>query len=147
MISVAAVQHPSVYLSKEGCLERAVETIKQAASENIDLLVFPEGWVPGYPMFVWGMIPTNNSGEFDQLYRLHYSNSIDLTKDQLSPVREAAREYGVVVVMCINERAGELSAGTIYNTAVTIDATGEILNVHRKMMPTNFSHRRAKGRA
>jgi nitrilase len=39
--------------------------------------------------------------------------------------------------MCINERAGELSAGTIYNTAVTIDATGEILNVHRKVMPTN----------
>ena len=137
MISVAAVRHPSVYLNKDGCLERAVEVIKQAASENIDLLVFPEGWVPGYPMFIWGMIPTNNSGEFDQLYRLHYSNSIDLSKDQLAPVREAAREYGVVVVMCINERAGELSAGTIYNTAVTIDATGEILNVHRKVMPTN----------
>ena len=137
MISVAAVQHPSDYLNRDGCLERAVEVIKQAAHENLELLVFPEGWVPGYPMFVWGMIPTNNSGEFDQLYRLHYSNSIDLTKDQLSPVREAAREYGVVVVMCINERAGELSAGTIYNTAVTIDATGEILNVHRKVMPTN----------
>jgi len=137
MISVAAVQHPSDYLNRDGCLERAVEVIKQAADENLELLVFPEGWVPGYPMFVWGMIPTNNSGEFDQLYRRHFSNSIDLSKDQLAPVREAAREYGVVVVMCINERAGELSAGTIYNTAVTIDATGEILNVHRKVMPTN----------
>ena len=137
MISVAAVQHPSDYLNRDGCLERAVEVIKQAADENLELLVFPEGWVPGYPMFVWGMIPTNNSGEFDQLYRRHFSNSIDLSKDQLAPVREAAHEYGVVVVMCINERAGELSAGTIYNTAVTIDATGEILNVHRKVMPTN----------
>lgn len=106
MISVAAVQHPSDYLNRDGCLERAVEVIKQAADENLELLVFPEGWVPGYPMFVWGMIPTNNSGEFDQLYRLHFSNSIDLSKDQLAPVREAAREYGVVVVMCINERAG-----------------------------------------
>ncbi len=137
MISVAAVQHPSDYLNRDGCLERAVEIIKQAAGEKLELLVFPEGWVPGYPMFVWGMIPTNNSGEFDQLYRRHFSNSIDLSKDQLAPVREAAREYGVVVVICINERAGELSAGTIYNTAVTIDATGEILNVHRKVMPTN----------
>lgn len=137
MISVAAVQYSSDYLNRDGCLERAVEIIKQAADENIELLVFPEGWVPGYPMFIWGMIPTNNSGEFDQLYRRLFSNSIDLSKDQLAPVREAAREYGVVVVMCINERAGELSAGTIYNTAVTIDASGEILNVHRKMMPTN----------
>ncbi len=137
MVSVAAVQYPSSYLNRDGCLERAIEIIKQAADENLELLVFPEGWIPGYPMFVWGMIPTNNSGEFDQLYRQHYSNSIDLSKDQLAPVREAAREYGLVVVMCINERAGDMSAGTIYNTAVTIDATGEILNVHRKVMPTN----------
>jgi nitrilase len=137
MISVAAVQEPSIYMDKEGCLNRAVEIIKQAANENIELLVFPEGWVPGYPLFVWGMIPTNDPGELDQLYRRLFSNSIDLSKDQLAPVREAAREYGIVVVMCVNERAGELSSGTIYNTAVTIDATGEILNVHRKVMPTN----------
>ncbi len=137
MVSVAAVQHPSKYLNRDGCLERAVEIIKQAAKENVELLVFPEAWVPGYPMFIWGMTPTNNAGEFDQLYRQLFSNSIDLSKDQLAPVQEAAREYGVVVVMGINERAGELSAGTIYNTAVTIDATGEILNVHRKVMPTN----------
>ncbi len=137
MISVAAVQQPSVFLDKNGCLERAVEIIEQAASEKINLIVFPEGWLPGYPLFVWGMIPTNNTGEFDQLYRRQYSNSIDLSKNQLAPVCEAAREHGVVVVMCINECAGELSTGTIYNTVVTIDATGDILNVHRKVMPTN----------
>ncbi|MFT5110729.1 MAG: nitrilase [Parasphingorhabdus sp.] len=85
---------------------------------------------------MFGNDSDNNSGEFDQFYRRLFSNSIDLSKDQLAPVREAAREYGVVVV-CVNECAGELSAGTIYNTAVTIDTTGEILNVHRKVMPTN----------
>lgn len=53
MISVAAVQHPSNYLNRGGCLERAVEIIKQAANDNIELLVFPKGWLPGYPMFVW----------------------------------------------------------------------------------------------
>ena len=42
-----------------------------------------------------------------------------------------------MVVMGMNERASELSAGTLYNTMVIIDATGEILNVHRKLMPTN----------
>ncbi|MCP4288073.1 MAG: carbon-nitrogen hydrolase family protein, partial [Gammaproteobacteria bacterium] len=53
MISVAAVQHPSVFLDKDGCLERAVHIIEQAANEKINLLVFPEGWLPGYPLFVW----------------------------------------------------------------------------------------------
>jgi len=124
-------------MSKNGCLERAIEIIKKAGKEKIQLLVFPEGWIPGYPLFAWDLLPSSDFGELDQLYRKHFSNSIDLSKDQLAPIREAAREYGIVVVMCINERAGELSSGTIYNTAVTIDATGEILNVHRKVMPTN----------
>ncbi len=137
MITIAAVQYPSVFLDIEGCLERAVELIKQAAVEGVNLLVFPEGWIPGYPLFIWGMVPSNNPGEFDQMYRRLFANSIDLPKDELAPIREAAREHGIVVVMCINERAGELSAGTLYNTAVTIDATGDILNVHRKVMPTN----------
>ncbi len=137
MISVAAVQYSSKYMNKSGCLERAVEIIKKASGEGIELLVFPEGWLPGYPLFVWGLLPTNDSGELDQLYRIHFSNSVDLSKDELKPIKKAAREYGIVIVMCINERSGEMSRGTIYNTAVTIDATGDILNVHRKVMPTN----------
>ena len=43
----------------------------------------------------------------------------------------------LVVVMGLNERERDLSAGTVYNSVATIDATGEILNVHRKLMPTN----------
>ncbi len=137
MISVAAVQYPSDYMNKSGCIERAVKAIKNAAKQNIGLILFPEGWLPGYPLFVWGMLPSNDPGDFDQVYRKLLSNSIDLSKDELAPIKEAAREYGVVVVICINEQASELSSGTIYNTAVTIDATGKILNVHRKVMPTN----------
>lgn len=121
MISVAAVQQPSDYLNKNGCLERAVSIIEKAANEGIQLLVFPEGWIPGYPLFVWELLPSNDKGVLDQIYRRHFSNSIDLSRNELDPIREAAREHGIVVVMCINERAGELSSGTIYNTAVTIE--------------------------
>ena len=52
MISVAAVQQPSDYLNKSGCLQRAVEIVEKAAKKNIQLLVFPEGWIPGYPLFI-----------------------------------------------------------------------------------------------
>jgi len=37
----------------------------------------------------------------------------------------------------MNERDGELSRATIYNTVVIISAHGIILNRHRKLMPTN----------
>ncbi|MCP3974028.1 MAG: carbon-nitrogen hydrolase family protein [bacterium] len=137
MVRVAAVQEPGVYFDRDGCLQRAVELIERAAADGIELIVFPEGWIPGYPDFVWGLVPSNNSGDVERLYGRLFANAVDLSADGLSPVRAAAREHGVVVVMGINERASEMSAGTLYNTAVTIDATGEILNVHRKVMPTN----------
>jgi nitrilase len=53
--------------------------------------------------------------------------------EQLAPVCEAAREAGVVVVLGLQEKSG----GTLYNSGAIIDADGRILNLHRKLMPTN----------
>lgn len=137
MVKVGAVQEPGAHFDLEGCLARAVEIIGQCAAQGVQLIVFPEGWIPGYPDFVWALVPSNNAGEVDLLYRQLFANAVDLSSDGLAPLSEAAREHGVVVVIGVNERASEMSAGTLYNTVVTIDATGEILNVHRKVMPTN----------
>ncbi len=137
MPKVSAVQFPPVYYDLDKGLERAVEIVRNAAGEGIELLMFPEAWLTGYPMLAWTVAPDNEFGEFSKLYKRMYDNAPDLSKDHLRPVREAAKEHGVVVVMGLNERASEMSAGTLYNTAATIDATGEILNVHRKVMPTN----------
>lgn len=40
-------------------------------------------------------------------------------------------------VVGINERECELSRATLYNAVVTIGPDGEVLNKHRKLMPTN----------
>jgi nitrilase len=137
MVRVAAVQEPGVYFDRDGSIARAVELIERAAADGVELMVFPEAWLPGYPDFVWGLPPSNEPGDVERLYLQLFANSVDLASDQLAPIQAAAREHHVVVVMGINERASEMSAGTLFNTAVTIDATGEILNVHRKVMPTN----------
>ena len=63
--------------------------------------------------------------------------SVDLTTDDLQPLREAAAEHGVVVVCGIHEREGAFSRATLYNTLVTIGADGSLLNRHRKLIPTN----------
>ena len=52
-------------------------------------------------------------------------------------LREAAKQHRITIVCGIDEREGELSRGTIYNTVVVIGPDGEILNRHRKLMPTN----------
>jgi nitrilase len=134
---IAAVQQSPVIYDLKGCLERATEIVERAASEGIEMLVFPEAWFPGYPDHAWVLSATNDIAAINTLHVRLFRNSVDLSRDGLAPLREAARKHGIVIVACINERASNQSASTIYNTAVTIDADGQILNVHRKCMPTN----------
>ena len=47
---VAAVHAAPVYMDKKASLDKAVGLIKQAGEEGIKLLVFPETFVPGYPV-------------------------------------------------------------------------------------------------
>jgi nitrilase len=64
-------------------------------------------------------------------------NSVDLKAGQLKPIQAAARRLKVTVSIGIHERDGEFSRGTLYNSVVLIGPDGEILNRHRKLMPTN----------
>lgn len=137
MPRIAAVQESPVYWDLPNSLERATGIVARAAAEGIGMLVFPEAWFPGYPEYAWFLAPSKDSAAIKDIYARLFENAVDLSRDGLAPLRAAAREHGIVIVVGINERAAEQSAGTLYNTAVTIDADGTLLNVHRKCMPTN----------
>jgi len=136
-MKVAVVQEPPVYLDKGASLERAVDLVGHAAAGGAELIVFPEVWLPGYPTFVWRLAPGAGMRATDELFALSQANSVDLSRDDLSPVRAAAKEHGVVVVMGHQEVDGRVSGSTLFNSAAIIDADGRILNNHRKLMPTN----------
>lgn len=136
-MKVAVVQYPPVYMDKAKSIERAVELISEAAGQDSGLIVFPEAWLPGYPTFVWRLSPGADMKKTDELYALSQTNSVDLSKDDLGPVKEAAQENGIVVVMGHQELDGALSGSTLFNSVAIIDADGRLLNNHRKLMPTN----------
>ncbi|MEX5726722.1 nitrilase [Rhodovulum iodosum] len=137
MVRTAIVQQPPVYLDLEASLARAVALVEEAAEGGAGLVVFPEAWFPGYPTFVWRLTPGADMGKTDALFARLLANSVDLSRDGLAPLREVARERGVVVVAGVQECDAALSGSTIFNSAVVIDADGTIANVHRKLMPTN----------
>lgn len=136
-MKIAVVQQPPVYLDKARSIERAVELMAQAAEEGSRLIVFPEAWLPGYPTFVWRLSPGADMAKTDELYALSQANSVDLSKDDLAPVKEAAKEHGMVVVIGHQELDGAVSGSTLFNSVAIIDADGRMLNNHRKLMPTN----------
>ncbi len=136
-LTVAVVQRPPVLLDRDATMKAAVEHLQAAADSGAGLIVFPETYVPGYPVWMWSLRPGDDYRLTGEIHRELLENSVDLAGDDLASVREAAAERGVVVVMGVHERDSQFSRATLYNTLVTIGADGSILNRHRKLVPTN----------
>jgi len=137
MSKLAIVQEPPVFLDRDGTIESAVKFVGQAATQGAELVVFPEAYVPGYPAWVWRLRP---GGDWDPSERLHQrllEQAVDLERGDLDPLCEAARRHRVTILCGVNERAGDMSRTTLYNSYVVIGSDGGLLNRHRKLMPTN----------
>ena len=134
---VAVVQHAPVTLHRDRTLKRGVELMEEAAEGGARLVSFPETWVPGYPEWLWRLRPGDDYDLTADIHRRLLENSVDLAAGQLKPIQAAARKLKQTVSIGVHERDSQYSRGTMYNTVVLIDADGEIVNRHRKLMPTN----------
>lgn len=125
----AAVQwSPEVLVPSLGA-QKAVAAIEEAAREQVQLLVFPEAWLLGYPYWA-GIAPQDP--EYQQYRQLLFERALDIEGPEIQCVREAASANGVAVVMGLNERRGS----SIYCTQAFIGTDGALLGAHRKLMPT-----------
>jgi nitrilase len=136
MTTVALVQEPPVFLDRAATLGRAVDAVGRAADREARLVVFPEAYVAGYPDWVWRSAP-RDFALAAQLHERLLASAVDLARDDLAPLREAARRREVTVVCGVNERDGEFGRSTLYNTVVVVGPDGAVLNRHRKLVPTN----------
>jgi nitrilase len=65
------------------------------------------------------------------------ANAVDIEAGGLDPICKAARRHGVTVVIGMSEIDGRFSGTTLYNSVAIIGPDGDLLNRHRKLMPTN----------
>lgn len=133
-IRVAIAQEAPIFLNLAASVAKAREIIAKAAAEDIQLLAFPETWLPGYP--VW-LDDSPRAGLWDEpgtraVYRILAENSLSLDGPEVAQLREAAAENSITVVMGIHERRGN----TLYNTILFLHEDGRQVTVHRKLMPT-----------
>ena len=137
MAKIAVVQTPPVLLNRERTIEKAVNLVREVAAEGAELVVFPETFIPGYPIWMWRLRPGADMSLTNELYGRLFENAVNLEGDDLAPLRNAAEEHSITVICGMNEREGAVSRGTLFNTVVVIGADGDIVNRHRKLMPTN----------
>ena len=137
MTKIAIVQEPPVFLDREKTIERAVQLVREAASKGAELVVFSETFIPGYPAWIWRLKPGGDWGLSEQLHGRLLDNAVRIESDQLRPLLDIAKEMQVTIVCGIEERDGDNSRTTLYNSVLTISAEGVVQNCHRKLMPTN----------
>ncbi len=133
--TVAAVQAAPVFLDRDATVTKACDLIGQAGRARARLVVFPESFIPAYPDWVWA-IPPGEAGMLTDLYAEFLANSVTIPSDATDRLCRAARQSGTYVVMGLSERNAEASGDSLYNTLLYIDARGEILGKHRKLVPT-----------
>ena len=137
MTKLAIVQKAPIFLDKQKTIELAVDCIEEAAANNAKLVVFSEAFIPGYPAWIWRLRPGGDWGLSEELHQRLLRNAINVDSDDLQPLFKAAKQHNVTIVCGIEERDNKLSQTTLYNSIITIGSGGELLNKHRKLMPTN----------
>jgi nitrilase len=137
MTKIAIIQESPILLDREKTLEKAVQLIDQAASSGAELVVFPEAYISGYPAWIWRLRPGADWGTSEELHSRLLDCAVDINAGDLKLLCDSARKNKITIVCGINERDSALSKATLYNTVVIIGIQGDILNRHRKLMPTN----------
>lgn len=128
---VAAIQAAHVLMDQEACLAKAVLLIQQAAAEGARVMVFPEVFIPGTPLWmdsrpIW-------DGDEDW-FALLVDQAVVVPGPVTEALGAAAAAAEAYVVVNVEER--EQHGATIYNTTLYLGPDGTLLATHRKLMPT-----------
>jgi len=137
-LKIAMAQIAPVWLDKQTTLNKVENTILDASKEDVELIVFGEGLIPGYPFW----LALTGGAEWDkkvnkELHAHYVSNAITIEKGDLESVCQLAKEHKMAVYLGVIERPLDRGGHSVYASLVYISQEGEIKSVHRKLQPTH----------
>lgn len=124
----AAVQAAPVFLDAEATADKACKLIEKAASGGAKLIGFPEGFISGYPWWVWLTDPITGS----PLQQKLMENAVEIPGPVVKKLSEAARKNNIYVCISVSEKEG----GSLYLTQLWFNPLGDLMGKHRKMKPS-----------
>ncbi|MBO6524710.1 MAG: carbon-nitrogen hydrolase family protein [Balneolaceae bacterium] len=131
--SIAVIQQPPVFLNLPESISLAKKLVHEAIDHGARLIVFPETWLPGYPVWldyapnvgVWGHPPAK------ALFKLLVQNSLSIDDEHFKSLNNLAVQNDCIIVMGAHEKVGR----TLYNTIFYFKPDGTY-SLHRKLIPT-----------
>ena len=131
VLRVAAVQASYVLMDRDATIDRVAALTASAAREGAQLVVFPEVFVPGTPLWIDTQPIWDGDEEW---FGLLERNAVVIGGPACDRLAAVAAEHGVWLVVGVDER--EAHGATIYNTVLYFAPDGELAGRHRKLMPT-----------
>lgn len=122
------MQLSPVLFDRDGSTQKVLDAIAEAKRDGVQIMVFPETFIPNYPYFANWQAPATIA---DKHLRL-FEQSVEVPGPVTQAVGSAAANAGMVVVLGVNERDGS----SLFNTQVVFDADGTLVAKRRKLMPT-----------
>ena len=136
-ITVAMAQLAPIWLNRLATLKKAKDAMIEAANKKAQLIVFGEGFLPGYPF--WLALTQGAKWELpvNKTLHAHYTkHSVQIEADDLDEICALAKELMLAVYLGLIERAKNRGGHSLYCSLVYINEKGFIRSVHRKLQPT-----------
>ena len=136
-VNVAVVQAGSVIFDRQACIEKAGALISEAAAQEVDLILFPEAFIPAYPRGLsFGTNIGSRSPAGRAAWQRYWDNSIEVPSQSTELLGNSAKEAGVYLAIGVIERDDKYNQGTLFCTTLYFNPDGLLIGKHRKLKPT-----------
>lgn len=127
---MAQVRAPSDTAS---AIAKVDEVARQAAADGVELVVFPEALLGGYPRGAgFGAVVGERLRSGREEFLAYSRQAVTLPGPQIDQLAKIAARRRLHMVVGFIERAGT----SLYCAAVTLDDVGQVVGRRRKVMPT-----------
>ena len=132
-ITIGAAQVGTCLFDAKATFAKFKDYLTQASLAGVDLIVFPEAFIGGYPKGIdFGVTVGARTPQGREEFRQYYQDAIDRTSDEIRKIQSAIKAANINVVLGLIERDG----GTLYCVTASFNRSGTCLAWHRKLMPT-----------
>ncbi len=138
VIKVAIAQFAPQFLDLGGSVKKALAIIEEAADQGCQLVAFGETWLCGYPAWL-DYVPKAALWDYPatkQVYASMHDNALIIPGPEIDKFCKSAKKRGIAIAIGATEKGNSSDRGTLYNSFVVINSRGELINHHRKLMPT-----------
>ncbi len=135
-LTVGLAQIAPVWLNKKATLEKMSSLFEPASQQTVDLLVFGESLLPGYPFWVELTEGAQFESELQkQCFQFYVEQSVCIERGDLVLIQQQCKQHQIACYLgCIEQP--QVRGKSVYCSMVYIDKEGVIQSVHRKLMPT-----------